>query len=60
MKEPVVEIIRASTRPILTILGLISWVALILAEIEYPDAFQYAVIGMICWWFGERLIRKVK
>jgi len=60
MREPVSEIIRAATRPILTILGLISWTTLILADIEYPEAYQYAVIGMICWWFGERFIKKIR
>ena len=53
------EFIKAITRPFLTIAGLIVWTAMIMAEVEYPPEFSYAVLGMLGFWFGERLLGKV-
>ena len=58
--ERFVETVRALTRPILAIMGLGFWGIFIGSGIEYPYAFEVAVLAMLGWWFGERLISKLE
>ena len=60
MDEKFSDIVKALTRPFLTWTGLFAWIVMIIVDAPYPEEFQYVVIGMLCWWFGERLIRKIK
>ena len=52
--------IRTCTRPLLTVIGLLAWVAFIEAQIEPPAEFKFAVLGMLGTWFGERFITRIQ
>ena len=54
------EFIKAIARPLLAFTGLFSWIIMIIVEAPYPEEFQWAVLGMLVWWFGERIIGKFK
>lgn len=47
-------------RPTLTFISLIFWGAFIAAGIDYPEKFEWVVVGMIVWWFGDRSYFKLK
>ncbi len=54
------DFVRSATRPVLTFMGLLAWVAFIESGIEYPPIFEYAVLGMLGSWFGERFITRIQ
>jgi len=59
LSEGVVNIVRALTRPALTMTGLVSWVMLFINGYIIPDAFTWLVFGMVLWWFGDRSFFKL-
>ena len=60
MTEKPSEFIKAIARPFLTFTGLFAWIIMIIVEAPYPDEFQWAVLVMLAWWFGERILGKIK
>ena len=54
--EFITTVIKSATRPVLTIFGFVSWFYMIVKGIEYPDMYQTAVVGMLLWYFGERML----
>lgn len=52
--------VRTATRPVLTVIGLLAWIAFIEAGIAYPPAFEWAVLAMLGAWFGERFLARVQ
>ena len=52
--------IRTATRPVLTVIGLMAWVAFIEEGIEPPVEFKILVGGMVGSWFGERTIKRLQ
>ena len=55
--ERFVETVRALIRPLLAVMGLGFWGIFIGSGIDFPDAFQWAVLGMLAWWFGDRTLK---
>jgi len=53
------HMVRTATRPVLTILGFLAWTTFIAYEVPVPDPFQWAVLGMLGTWFGERALKRV-
>ena len=65
MKQPsagneAIELLRAFTRPILSIFGLVSWVMLLANSYDIPEYFTTLVWAMCLWWFGERGYLRLK
>ena len=52
--------IRTCTRPLLTVIGLLSWATFIYDGIEPPAEFKILVSGMVGTWFGERFITRIQ
>ena len=53
------ELVRTITRPVLTIGGAAAWVWFIVAEVNYPPAFQWLIIASWLEWFGERAVKRL-
>ena len=53
------EWVRTITRPVLTIGGAAVWVWFIVAEVNYPPAFQWLIIASWLEWFGERAVKRL-
>lgn len=52
------RVVRSVVRPLLTMMGFGFWIGFIVEGVVYPEAFQWTVIGMVAWWFGERTYGK--
>ncbi len=59
-KPTFTDFVRGVTRPVLTIIGLLAWIMFITDGVNYPPMFEYAVLGMIATWFGEKLIPRIQ
>lgn len=54
------EIIRALTRPVLTLTGLVGLIIMLLTGASVPEYYIIIVAGMLAWWFGERTVRHIE
>lgn len=58
--NPVVEIIRASARPVISIIFAAAIAQLVTQGIAAPEWFLAVAIPCIVWWFGERVVGHIK
>ena len=58
--DDVIKLVKTLTRPILTGIGLIAWIAFLGFHYDIPPQFTALVWGMIAWWFGDRTYFKRK
>ena len=58
--EAKLELVRGATRPVLAILGLALWGLFIADGVPYPEEFKWLVVGMVGWYFGERLMQRLQ
>ena len=48
------ELIRAATRPVLTVLVVVFWLAFIGGQVSYPPVLETLAVAMVSWWFLDR------
>lgn len=48
------ELVRAMTRPVLTVLVVLFWLAFIGGGVAYPPVLETLAIAMVGWWFVDR------
>jgi hypothetical protein len=46
--------IRAATRPVLTVLVVLFWLAFIGGRVPYPPILETLVVAVVAWWFVDR------
>lgn len=49
-----IELIRASVRPIVTVLAMLATVLFIAFGVGIPDQWWIVVTGISAWWFSSR------
>ena len=52
--------IRTATRPVLTLIGMVTWAALVLDGVDPPQDFKLLVGAMVGTFFGERAIARLQ
>ena len=60
MQIAIIEIIRSSIRPILTVIFAAVFAQAVTEGIALPEWFIAAGLGYIGWWFGDRTIQHIK
>ena len=60
MNNPIVEIIRGATRPIVTVIFAAVIAQVVVEKITAPQWFIGLAIPCILWWFGERTVTHIK
>ena len=53
------EIVRAATRPIVTVIFAAVIAQVIVEEIAAPQWFIGLAIAVILWWFGDRTVKGI-
>ena len=60
MNNPIVEIFRGATRPIVTVIFAAVIAQVVVEKITAPQWFIGLAIPCILWWFGERTVAHIK
>ncbi|MFO7903859.1 MAG: hypothetical protein R6U98_14440 [Pirellulaceae bacterium] len=59
-RNPVAEVARASTRPIVTIIFAAVIAQVVVERIDAPQWFLALASGCVLWWFGDRTAQHIK
>lgn len=54
------EIVRAATRPIVTVIFAAVIAQVVVEEIAAPQWFIALAVGVILWWFGDRTVKGIR
>ncbi|HUW46190.1 MAG TPA: hypothetical protein VMW50_10405 [Dehalococcoidia bacterium] len=60
MSNPIVEIFRGATRPVVTIIFAAVIAQVVIEKITAPQWFIGLAIPCILWWFGERTVTHIQ
>ena len=60
MNNPIVEIFRGATRPVVTVIFAAVIAQVVVEKITAPQWFIGLAIPCILWWFGERMVTHIK
>ena len=60
MNNPIVEIFRGATRPIVTVIFAAVIAQVVVENINAPQWFIGLAIPCSLWWFGERTVAHIK
>lgn len=58
--NPVGEIFRQATRPIVTIIFAAAIAQIAVQRIDAPEWFIGLAVPVVLWWFGERTVTHIK
>ena len=60
MNNPIVEIFRGATRPVVTVIFAAVIAQVVIDRIDAPQWFLGLASGCILWWFGDRTVQHIK
>jgi hypothetical protein len=60
MNNPIMEIFRAATRPIVTVIFAAVIAQVVVEGIDAPQWFLGLASACILWWFGDRTVQHIK
>ena len=60
MSNPIVEIFRGATRPVVTVIFAAVIAQVVVDRIDAPQWFIGLAIPCILWWFGERTVTHIQ
>jgi hypothetical protein len=60
MNNPITDIFRGVTRPIVTVIFAAVIAQVVVEKIAAPEWFLGLAIPCILWWFGERMVTHIK
>ena len=60
MSNPIVEIFRGATRPVVTVIFAAVIAQVVVEKITAPQWFLGLAIPCILWWFGERTVTHIQ